>query len=201
MTGSNILRRGMLDCTCSLAKIVFILASSPSSLEQCLRAIWGTTLHRLYSSAKFQNKTETRNSYAVCLSLGWPKLCEDRDHDYLSDYCIPIQLFAHCLPCSSCSINISWKSASLVAQTVKNLPCHVGHLGLIPGSGRSPGEGNGNSLQYSCLENPMDRGAWWATVHGVTKSWTQLKRQSTVAHNYLNPSWFSKVIILPSLIL
>ena len=47
-------------------------------------------------------------------------------------------------------------------------------MGSIPGSGRSPGEGNGNPLQYSCLENPMDRGAWWATVHGVTKSQTQL---------------------------
>ena len=47
-------------------------------------------------------------------------------------------------------------------------------LGLIPESGRSPGEGNGNLLQYSCLENPMDRGAWWATVHRVTKSWTRL---------------------------
>ena len=47
--------------------------------------------------------------------------------------------------------------------------CNAGDLGLIPGSGRSPGEGNGNPLQYSCLENPMDRGAWWATVHGVTR--------------------------------
>ena len=46
--------------------------------------------------------------------------------------------------------------------------------GLIPGWGRSPGEGNGNPLQCSCLENPMDRRAWWAIVHGVTKSWTQL---------------------------
>ena len=46
--------------------------------------------------------------------------------------------------------------------------------GSIPGSGRSPGEGNGNLLQYSCLENSMDRGAWWATVHGVTKSQTRL---------------------------
>ena len=45
----------------------------------------------------------------------------------------------------------------------------AGDLGLILGSGRSPGEGNGNPLQYSCLENPMDRGAWWATVHGVVK--------------------------------
>ena len=46
---------------------------------------------------------------------------------------------------------------------------NAGDLGSIPGSGRSPGEGNGNPLQYSCLENPMDRGAWWATVHGVTR--------------------------------
>ena len=48
----------------------------------------------------------------------------------------------------------------------------AGDLGLIPGSGRSPGEGNGNPLQYSCLENPMDGGVWWATVHGVAKSRT-----------------------------
>ena len=46
--------------------------------------------------------------------------------------------------------------------------------GSIPGSERSPGEGNGSPLQYSCLENPMDRGAWWTMVHRVTKSWTQL---------------------------
>ena len=49
----------------------------------------------------------------------------------------------------------------------------AGDLGSIPGSGRSPGEGNGNPLQYSCLENPIDGGAWWAIVHGVTKSRTQ----------------------------
>ena len=49
---------------------------------------------------------------------------------------------------------------------VKASACNVGDLGSIPGSGRSPGEGNGNPLQYSCLENPMDGGAWWATVHG-----------------------------------
>ena len=47
-----------------------------------------------------------------------------------------------------------------------------GDVGSIPGSGRSPEEGNGNPLQYSCLENPKDRGAWWAAVHGVAKSWT-----------------------------
>ena len=60
---------------------------------------------------------------------------------------------------------------------VKNPPVNKGDEGdvdSIPGSGRSPGEGNGNPLQYYCLENSMDRGAWWATVHGVAKSWTRL---------------------------
>ena len=57
----------------------------------------------------------------------------------------------------------------------KESACNAGDLGLIPGSGRCPGEGNGYSRQYSCLENPMDRGAWWATVYGVTKSQTRLK--------------------------
>ena len=55
----------------------------------------------------------------------------------------------------------------------KESTCNAGDMSLIPGSGRSPGEGNGNPLQYSCLENPMDGGAWRVTVHGVEKSWTQ----------------------------
>ena len=54
---------------------------------------------------------------------------------------------------------------------VKNPPANAGSVGSVPGWGRSPGGGNGNLLQYSCLGNPMDRGAWWVTVHGVTKSW------------------------------
>ena len=61
---------------------------------------------------------------------------------------------------------------------VKNLPANAGDIrdvGSVPGSGRSPGEGNGNPLQCSCLENPMDRGVWWATVHRVAKSPTPLK--------------------------
>ena len=61
---------------------------------------------------------------------------------------------------------------------IKNLPANAGDIrdaGLIPESGRSPGGGHGNPLQYSCLENLMDRGTWWATVHRVTRSWTQLK--------------------------
>ena len=57
-------------------------------------------------------------------------------------------------------------------SVVKNPPVNVGDAGLIPGLGRSPGEGNGNPLQYSCLGNPMDRGTWQATVHGATKNHT-----------------------------
>ena len=57
----------------------------------------------------------------------------------------------------------------------KQSACNAGDLGLIPGSGRSPGGGLGNPLEYSCLEDPMDRGAWWATVHGVTQSKIWLK--------------------------
>ena len=67
------------------------------------------------------------------------------------------------------------RRASLVAQLVKNMPAMQETWVLIPGLGRSPGEGNGNPLQYSCLENPMDRGAWWATVRGVAKSWARLR--------------------------
>ena len=66
---------------------------------------------------------------------------------------------------------------SQVVLVVKNLPANAGDvrdMGSIPGSGRFPEGGHGNPLQYSCLENPMDGGVWWATVHGVAKSWTQL---------------------------
>ena len=56
----------------------------------------------------------------------------------------------------------------------KESACNAGDQGSIPGLGRSSGEGNGNPLQDSCLENPLDREAWWATVRGVTKSWTLL---------------------------
>ena len=72
--------------------------------------------------------------------------------------------------------------ASLVAQRAESA-YSAGDPGLIPGLGRSPGEGNGNPLQYFCLENPMDRGAWQATVHGVTKSQTQLS-DFTFFHYY-----------------
>ena len=72
--------------------------------------------------------------------------------------------------------------ASQVTLVVKNPPANARDIrdeGSIPGSGRPPGGGQGNPLQCSCLENPTDRGDWWATVHRVAQSWTQLKRLST----------------------
>ena len=70
------------------------------------------------------------------------------------------------------SKSMGWGKAS--GSDGEESACSAGDLGLIPGSGRSPGKGHGNPLQYSCLENSMDRRAWWATVHGVTKSQTWL---------------------------
>ena len=90
--------------------------------------------------------------------------------------------------------NLDWQSVNnfykLIMDThsfpggseVKKSACNAGDLGLIPGLGRSPAEGNGNPLQYSCLENPMEGGAWWATVHGVTKSWTRLNNFTFTTH-------------------
>ena len=73
-----------------------------------------------------------------------------------------------------------------MALVVKNPAVNTGDItdaGSVPGSGRSPGEGNGNLLQYSCLENPMDRGAWWATVHGVANSQTYFITKQTHSIN------------------
>ena len=65
----------------------------------------------------------------------------------------------------------------------KESACNVGHLGSIPRFGRSPGEGHGNPLQYSCLENSTHRGAWWAAVHGILKSWTRLRDFTSLHFN------------------
>ena len=72
-----------------------------------------------------------------------------------------------------------------MAQVGKESACNAGDMGSIPGSGRFPGGGHSNPLQCSCLENPMDRGAWKATVHGVAKSRTQLKQLNTHVGSYL----------------
>ena len=70
-----------------------------------------------------------------------------------------------------CVLLMTLELGFLGGSAVKNLPASPGDMGAILGSGGSPGEGNGNPFHYSCLENPMDRGAWWATVHRVAKSW------------------------------
>ena len=85
-----------------------------------------------------------------------------------------------------------------MALLINNLPTIVGDAGdtgLIPGSGRSPGGGHGNPLLYSCLENPMDRGAWWAMVHRVAKSWT-CEHTDTHLHNP-GKSLFIKIFSIP----
>jgi len=74
---------------------------------------------------------------------------------------------------------------SQVTLVVKNQPANAGDIrdvDSIPGLGRSPGGGHDNPFQYSCLENPMDRGAWWATVHRVTESWTRSKQPTMHTH-------------------
>ena len=79
---------------------------------------------------------------------------------------------------------------------VKNLPANIRdteNAGLIPGSGRSPGGGNGNPVQYSCLGNPMNRGAWQATVHKVAESWTQLSTYTQEKASLLKPEFLITV--------
>ena len=71
-------------------------------------------------------------------------------------------------------------------SAVKNPPANAGDMNSIPGPGRSPGEGNGKPLQYSCLENPMDRGVWWATFDGVAKSRTRLSTHTLLLNENAN---------------
>ena len=77
--------------------------------------------------------------------------------------------------CTSFHSSVNSAGASPGGSVVKTPPANAGDVGSVHGLGRSPGEGNGNPLQYSCLENLMDRGAWWATVHEVAKSRTRLR--------------------------
>ena len=81
------------------------------------------------------------------------------------------------------NVYMGWyEGASLVAQAVENLPAVQGDSGSIPGSGRAPGRGNSKPCQYSCLGTHTDRGAWWAKVHGVAESQTQLSSGSVNTH-------------------
>ena len=82
--------------------------------------------------------------------------------------CMPIRIFQN-ISDLKIAYRYVYKIGFLHGSVGKEVACNAGDIGLIPGSGRYPGERNGNSLQYSCLENSMDRGAWLATVHGVTR--------------------------------
>ena len=100
-----------------------------------------------------------------------------------------INVHAICKPlwCTSCTLNTQW--ASQAAPVVKNLPAKAGDVGdsvSIFMSGRSPGGGHNNRLQYFCMENPMDRGAWWSAVPGVTESRTWLKQLTTAQHTHIH---------------
>jgi len=89
--------------------------------------------------------------------------------------------------------------ASKVAPVVKNLPDYawgVSDVGSIPGLGRFPGGGNGNPFQYSCLENRMDRGAWWATVHGAAKSQAQLSDSAHSTYSLFFLNWVVFFLLL-----
>ena len=115
-----------------------------------------------------QNKTSTPSSEVLLLLVAQPQNTQGRVvstgfHETLSE---PSYLSVKLtMPLSLSSESRAFPDGSAVT----NPPADVGDPGSIPGLGRSPGEGNGTPLQYSCLENPMERGAWWATVHGVAK--------------------------------
>ena len=109
-------------------------------------------------------------------------------HSYTYTYLLFFRFFPH-IGHYRVSLLVTYFMYSSVGfpggSEVKASAFNAGDLGLIPGSGRSPGEGNGNPLQYSCLENPMDRGDWWATVHRAAKSWTRLRDFTHFTHTYI----------------
>ena len=121
--------------------------------------------------------------YSMFQALAWPYV-------FLK---LSFSLSVLYLWCSFCLVR-----PSLVAQTIESA-CNAGDLGSVLGSGRSPGEGNGYPLQYSCLKNPMDRGAWQATVHCVTKIRIQLSDFTfcLVLSKYFN-SWCCQNILILS---
>ena len=147
----------------------FILSYNVRLLQQkCAFGVLFCRLVPTWESIKYTDMPQV-----LCLSLKLNEL-----HSSLLYFCTTMM----CTLSSSFPLEkATHQRASQVARVVKNLPANTGDerdVGLIPGLGRSPGERNGNLFQYSCLENPMDRGVWWATVLEITKSWIWLKRHS-----------------------
>ena len=115
------------------------------------------------SQAGFRKDRGTRDQIAnICWIIEKARIFQKNIYLYLINYAKAYALRK--------SLSFCFPGGSEVKASAHN----VGDLGSIPGSGRCPGEGNGNPLQYSCLENPMDGGAWWPTVHRVAKSRTRL---------------------------
>ena len=126
---------------------------------------------------------------AECQSQALVVACGVTAHHVHLNYMLPLNLVPLTQKGACCKL---WRTLESTVQYPGKPWCLSGKgsacrctsardMGSIPGLGRSSGEGNGNPLQYSCLGNPMDRGAWWATVHGVAKIWTQLSNKTTVS--------------------
>ena len=122
--------------------------------------IFYTLVHQFTKQVLFTKKCPGCENLAIFVTWVW-----DFPYSYYSSRC---SLKGHLSYLRIC------KNWLLRWPSVKESACNAGDPGSLLGLGRSPGEGNGNPLQYSCLENPMDRGTWWATVHGVAKSQTWL---------------------------
>ena len=115
----------------------------------------------------------------VSLGLRWPSLIIHAEWSYVNMK----ECYAEC-NCMSIQLSQGLYFTTYIpgGSARKASACPAGDPDSIPGSGRSPGEGNSNPLRYSCLENPMDGGAWWATVHGVAKSRTRLSDFTSVLY-------------------
>ena len=143
-----------------------------TSPSDCWTALQLHGIHRFFSPSL---------DYPLFYLLDWPKglfLQKDPNRPFLTQYLGNLYSVCHVpVTVQSGSYELAHGillMASQVAQMVKNPPASAGDAGLIPGSRKSSGEGNGNPLQYFCLDSPMDRGAWWAAVHRVSKSGTRL---------------------------
>ena len=151
---------------------LLFIGKCPLTLEKVICfALLSSSTQMLFSSRN--TLIDSLRNYvlsAICTSLSLSRFT------HKVDYHIP----------TSCKFNIYLhllklylKKGSPGGLDSKESTCNAGDRGSVPGLGRSPGEGNGSPLQYSRLENPMDRGAWWAMVHGVAESQARLKRLTT----------------------
>ena len=170
-----------LICTCDCEEVeveqwspdsVCLMLLPLSSDDQALICLWWTASFQLLEFF-FLIKVDVQYCVNFCCAAKWFSYIYIRTFFFKTFFSIMVYHWI---------LNIG---ASQVALVIKNLPADAGNVrdvGSVPGLGRSPGGAHGNPLQYSCLENPMGRGAFLATVHGVTKSQTQLKWFSTHTH-------------------